>query len=432
MRKSIAIAVIGAVAVAGCGTKSSAPPTSSSSASTAAGSSQQLGQGVTATTIRVGITYPDLAAIRQTINVNAGNYQVAYTAVIDQINSQGGINGRKIVPYFSAVNPLGTAPAAESCAQLTEDDKVFVEVGFLQAADVLCYVATHDTPIVGQSLTAQQQAQAKATWFNFGLAPNEVVPKELSSFVRLGVFSGHKVAVVGQSADQAEMNVVLAQLKSLGVNVVQSAINDALITDTVALNAQYALIAQKFSAAGANVVVAVGTAGEQWPDALQINQSSYLPRLVATDYNDLDAYVSSKTGFSQAVLKNAITASGSPSNAAEWVDPAMQKCVALVQAAEPNTVINSPVNATSSTPVTYTAPITACQLIPMLVDILKAAGPTLNNASFLKGGESLTNFTIPGSGGTLHFGPGHHDDGPVVIYNWDASTSKLVSQASGS
>ena len=30
-----------------------------------------------------------------------------------------------------------------------------------------------------------------------------------------------------------------------------------------------------------------------------------MPRLVATDYIDLDAYVSNKLGYSQAILKNA-------------------------------------------------------------------------------------------------------------------------------
>jgi hypothetical protein len=60
--------------------------------------SAQSEQGVTPSTITVGVTYADVAAIRNIINVDPGNYQVAYTTLFDQINAKGGINGRKIVP----------------------------------------------------------------------------------------------------------------------------------------------------------------------------------------------------------------------------------------------------------------------------------------------------------------------------------------------
>src|SRR5271169_6366724 len=72
----------------------------------------QSGQGVTPTSIKLGITYLDAAAIRNIVNIDPGNYHVAYTALIDQINAKGGINGRKIVPVFEAIDPIGTTPAA--------------------------------------------------------------------------------------------------------------------------------------------------------------------------------------------------------------------------------------------------------------------------------------------------------------------------------
>ena len=56
----------------------------------AEGAQSQSAQGVTPTSIKVGVTYPDVAAIRNVINVDPGNYQVAYTALFDQINAHGG------------------------------------------------------------------------------------------------------------------------------------------------------------------------------------------------------------------------------------------------------------------------------------------------------------------------------------------------------
>jgi ABC-type branched-subunit amino acid transport system substrate-binding protein len=383
--------------------------------------------GVTASSIKVGVTYPDVAAIRNLINVNPGNYQVAYTALFDQINAHGGLAGRKIEPVFAAVDPLGTAGAATACTQLTEDDKVFAVLGFFQAADTACYVNIHNVPIIGASLSAAQASQAKAPWFNNLISDSDLVPKEMSIFKHEGAFTGKKVAVIGTSADQAEMGLVIPALHKLKVDVVQTAVNSAPETDTAAQTTEYGVIAQKFKASGANVVVAVGNSGNGWPAALQSTQSSYMPRLVATDYTDLDAYVSNKAGHSQAILKNALTAGGIPPPAVTWNDPAMRRCVATIKKAEPHAVINNPVTATSATPVTWTAPEVACQQVALFSAIVKAAGHTLDNKTFLHGGQSLTHFTLPGGGGTFDFGAGHNDgNGPVFVYEWNPAGNVLT------
>jgi ABC-type branched-subunit amino acid transport system substrate-binding protein len=385
------------------------------------------GQGVTASSIKVGVTYADVAAIRSIINVDPGNYKVAYTALFDQINAQGGIHGRKIVPVFAPVDPLGPAGAATACTQLTEDDKVFAVVGYFLPADTTCYLDSHATPIIGLSLTAAESAAAKAPWFNPVISDSDLIPREMSTFKQEGAFSGKKVAVVGTSADEAEMNIVVSELKKLKVDVVQTAVNSVPDTDTAAMTSEFAVIAQKFQSDGAAVVVAVGNAGNNWPAALQSNQSTYTPRLVATDYIDLLAYVENKAGYSQTVLKDALTAGGYPPANVFWDDPAMKRCVATIHKAEPTAIINNPVTATASTPVTWTAPETACQQVALFSDIVEAAGKTLNNQTFAKGGASLTHVTLPGGGGTFDFGGGHGDgDGPVFVYQWTPAVNKLT------
>ncbi len=387
---------------------------------------EQSAQGVTPTSIKLGITYLDSAAIQNVVNIQPGNYQVAYTALIDQINAKGGINGRKIVPVFEPVDPIGTASAATACTALTEDDKVFAVIGFFQTADSACYVGTHDTPLIGTTLTNSQSAQAKAPWFNNGLSANDGIPREMAAFVREGAFAGKKVAVIGDTSDQAEMGLVLPELKKLKVKVVQTAINGVPDSDQAATNSEMGVIAEKFKAAGANVVIAVGDAGVSWPEALQNNQSTYLPRLIVPDQPDFETVVSSKVNYTGAELDDALVAGGAPPQAVEWNDPAMKRCVATVQAAEPKAVINNPITASASTPVTWHAPETACQQMALFEDIVKAAGKSLNNATFNRGGQSLTHLTLPGGGGIYDFGPGHRDgDGPVFIYEWSAAADKL-------
>ncbi len=404
----------------------------------AAGSASAAGQGqsapgVTAKTIKVGITYPDVAAIKSLINVDPGNYPDAYNALIKQINAHGGLGGRKIVPVYAPVDPLGTAGAATACSQLTEDDKVFVALGFFQAVDTSCYVQVHSTPIIGASLTAAQSAATRAAWFNTLISDSELVPKEMAIFEHEGAFKGKKVGVVATSADSAELGLVSSALKKAKVDVVQTAVNGVPDTDTTAQVAEYGSIAQKFQSDGVDLVVAVGNSGNGWPSALQGDQSTYHPRFIATDYTDLDAYVSNKAGHSQAILKDVLTAGSVPPAKVTWDDPAMKSCVATIKKAFPNDNINNPVTATTSTPVTWTAPEVACQQMALFEAIVKGAGKTLNNSTFVHGGQTLTHINIPGGGGTFDYAGGHNDgNGPVFVYTWSPTANMLVLKTTSS
>lgn len=409
---------------AACSTKSNSGDNAGATSSTAPVSTK-LGQGVTADSIKLGITYVDLAAIRNVVNIDQGDYPKAFNAVIDNVNAHGGVNGRKIVPVYAPINPLGTAPAAQACTKLTEDDKVFAVVGFFQQPDTICYVKTHDTPIVGVSLTPDQAKQAKQPAFDMVLSPEHLADKAIPALAKQNVFAGHKVAVVGATADQSVMNnTIIPGLKKVGVNIVQTAINDAPTTDVPAGYRQYGLIAQKFQSAGADVVVAVGTAGQGWPRALQVNHSSYRPRLVASDWRPLSAYTFDKAGYDPSIIKAALGAAAGPDDVDTWNEPNMQKCAAVVKSANPGLKINDPNQATPKTPTTWVSTENACRYVSLFVALAKAAGPTLNDDTFLHAGNTLSNVAIPGQLTPLNYSPGHHDgDGQPYIYQWNSTNN---------
>ena len=115
------------------------------------------------------------------------------------------------------------------------------------------------------------------------------------------------------------------------------------------------MIAEKFQSSGENEGVAVGMQAQLGGGAP--GQPGHLsPAIVANDYIDLDAYVSNKAGYTQTSLKDTADGRRLSSACVVWDDPAMKHCVATIQAAEPPAPINDPVTATSSTPVTWTAP----------------------------------------------------------------------------
>ena len=87
---SLAITTIAVVGAAGVLPASSSPPA----------------QGVTATTIKVGIPYVDLAAVRQFgVTLDQGDFADAYNALIANLNAHGGINGRRVVPVHRCREP---------------------------------------------------------------------------------------------------------------------------------------------------------------------------------------------------------------------------------------------------------------------------------------------------------------------------------------
>ena len=94
MQKGVAALVLSALTLATSTLIGAVPASAASEASSAS-------QGVTATTIRVGIPYVDLAAVRQYgVTLDHGNYPDAYNALIAHVNAHGGVDGRKLVPLL--------------------------------------------------------------------------------------------------------------------------------------------------------------------------------------------------------------------------------------------------------------------------------------------------------------------------------------------
>ena len=174
--------------------------------------------GVSSTSIRVGLPYLNLAALQAVgLNINQGSYPDAFNALIDNLNAQGGINGRKIALSLASVNPTSTASSASACTQLTEDDNVFVAFGPIYP---LCYQQAGVATINGDMGATLSPSAAP----NFTLTPPAAAfdPLQIAVYTKQGIFKGKKIGVIGASVDQTEMPIVLAALKKQHVDVVQS------------------------------------------------------------------------------------------------------------------------------------------------------------------------------------------------------------------
>ena len=381
--------------------------------------------GVTSNTIKLGITYVDLSTVQQFVHgLNQGNFKAAYQAVINNINNSGGINGRKIQPYYEGVVPVGSAAPQAACTALTQDDQVFAVMGFFQGNDPLCYVSLNSTPVVGGSMTTQQLAQAKAAWFTPTPIQNVLEPAVATAAAREGLFKNKKVAVVAQSdAPPGMMASVLTALRKSGVKPVSTATILVDVSDLAASQQSIVgVISQKFKSDGANVVVAVGNAGQSWPTAMA-NQS-YQPKLVATSYSALSTYAST----SGKGIDGAFTGYTKPANVGSrsigWSDPALQRCVRLVKAAAQP--VSSPLTNPDAAHLTYVAVVAACQNLALFTAIAKHAGKNLNDATFLHSGNTLGPVEIPGQGTGVYSKTTPAGVFPLYLYHYDASTQQLV------
>ena len=251
----------------------------------------------------------------------------------------------------------------------------------------------------------------------------------MAAFDQEGAFAKKKVAVVGDTSDQAEIDLVLPQLKSLKVDVVQTAINSVPDTDQASTDSEFAYRTEVpvcrrqrcYRCRGRGRQLARSAAGQPEHLLTQVDRPGLLRPRDRPGQQD---------HFDWRRIQRRVDRRRYAAARDGWNDPAMRRCVATVHAAEPDAVINDPVTAASSTPVTWDAPENACQVMALFEDIVKAAGKTLNNATFNQAGESLTHITIPGGGGIYDFGGGHRDgDGPVFVYEWNAAAKNLEPKA---
>jgi hypothetical protein len=379
-------------------------------------------QGVTATTIRVGIPYVDLAAVRKFgITLDQGSFPDAYNALVSNLNAHGGINGRRLVPYLVAVNPVGTAPAITACTQLAQDDAVFVAIAPQQPD---CFLQQYHVPTIAGSFQLVPSGGAP----NFTLEPPLAAfdPVQLSVYARRGVFKGKKVGLfAGGETDARELQAVQTDLKTLGVRVVRSAVDGAPSGDEAATYQQAATITQIFQSAGVNEVVVVGTGATIWPESLQANQSTFSPPWIATSQPGLEG-ATLGSSISPKYLKNVLTASPVPSNYQIWHTPAVQQCDRVVRKAYPALKITPPTDPLTGSDQTFYAVESACINLALFTTIVKAAGKNLTWSSFAHAGYQLRDAAIPGSGAPVSFGPGRaYALGPVYLVTYDAAKSAL-------
>ena len=402
MRRSFITVVVVVLLMTGVGTAGASVRAASST------------PGVTKHQIHLGVTYVDLTKLRNVVDIDFGDWQKIYEAVIADLNKKGGIDGRTVEASFAPVEPLGTVPAEEACVKLTEDEHVFAVTGFFLLDAPLCYVERHATPVVNGTITEEGLARAKAPWFS--LEPGDQASSlAIDGFAADGAFKGGKLGIIVDVQAQNTYDDVVKQ--ALARNKVKGTVANITATtgDSVATEQQAGVIAERFRTQGINKVLMIGTSTLQFANAL--TKTDYRPRLIVLNIANLRAFVQNP-GSALEVAEKAIGAAP----ATQFHEPALQKCFKVVTKATGYKIKET---VTTGEPDYVDSAEIACRSIALFAAIARAAGKNLTVKSFAKAPEKGP-LRIPGSGDVTYDAKTHSFVQPVFIWRYDPKTKTVV------
>ncbi len=359
----------------------------------AADSSVGTGQGVTPTTIKLGLVQVDYSCIKDFVDFNRGDQEKTYEVFVDDLNANGGILGRKVEGVFRSFCPVGNAQALSACTSFTEDDKVFAVVGVFidQSGDAqLCIAKNHKTVEIIHNVSQSWIDQAPKGLL---LTPNITTDRRLNVILDLlaqrKTLKGKKVAVLTQadSKDRVE-ELVDPALKKMKVAQGTTAVLTITGTDTSAAQSQLDSFIERWKGEGIEAFILAGQV---------VVSKTYVSQLKAAFPNA--TLVSDQTPTALSGGQDAVAAKLDPnpyqglisvegqSEQARFETPVMQKCVKTYEKATGDTVIapkDVKPGSDGKRVEIYASIEDACGELLFFKTIAEKAGKQLNNTTWAK------------------------------------------------
>jgi len=247
--RNVVLGAVMAAVLGSCGSGTSSVNSTSKTTVTTSPNApvdRTLGHGVSVSSIKLGVAlvdFTEIAKYTDTIRTNAEQKQI-YQIFIDDINAHGGINGRKIVPFYKFYTPLGTAGILALCTSFAEDDNVFAVTGtFVDfSGDAQTCIANQERRVLltfnlTQAIVDKSPAGLILTAGNF---PERSASILIRLLVTQHTLVGKTVAVLGDTTESTVVNdTIVPELTKAKVALGTPAILAVSTTgDTTAAQAQ--------------------------------------------------------------------------------------------------------------------------------------------------------------------------------------------------
>jgi hypothetical protein len=253
-------------------------------------------RGVTATSINVVFPVVSLNSLAGqegfAEDVEFGQQSEAIHLYVDQINKDGGIDGRRINPIITSYDPASESDMRSLCKTWTEGSPaafaVVDGVGAWTGDNQLCVTQEGHTPFLGQwtTVTSWTDQGSPYLWWT-GPDQAAVLQAVVSWGVQARLLGGaRKVGVIAgdRASDQAALDdVLLPALKRAGVTpVVATIASDP--SETATTDSEAPLVIQQFRSDGIDSVIPLIPFNVFFPLLQAQTAQGYFPRLLLSDY----------------------------------------------------------------------------------------------------------------------------------------------------
>ena len=362
-------------------------------------------RGVTSEAIKVGLTVIDFESLNRIFHLSLtyDNWIPVFEAVVADINSRGGILGRRVDLVSRSFLPVGSVTADAACTELTEDEQVFAVVnGFAGpgAEDVNeCFADLHETVLVGGHPTPEQIDRARAPWIAYDMS----LTRRGVAFVNLLRKTGWlddlgPYLLLGANPEyQPIIDDMVTALEAAGETVSVVAISD-YTGDEAATIFFLDVLTERARVEGVASFLVVGEDPYTY---------EYLVRL-GGEFNLLIHNGDSISSWSQDPppnLESTLVITNMDFSSRD--DPTWGRCLQIADAVA-GTTVRPPTDLTDGETNHWAGMANACQSLNLFELVASAAGPHLTNESFAAAAASLGPIDLPGYA-FASLGPDKHD-----------------------
>lgn len=216
--------------------------------------------GVTATEVKIANLVPDLGGLANAgFEVGAGDIEGQFRAYVNDINSRGGLAGRKLKVVYIKFDPLRVASMTAACLQATEQEKVFavVNTGGFYGDPILCVAKDHKTPfIVGDGAPEEWYAESAGMLFSYTIGKTRSLLNYAGWMDANGLAKGKTIGLVDNegAAPKLSVDAFKRYMDQLGYKIVA---HETLSADPATAQSQIPVAIQNMRSKGVNLVLPV-------------------------------------------------------------------------------------------------------------------------------------------------------------------------------
>ena len=388
------------------GGTSSAGATGSSSGTSSSGAAA----ATDTSTIKVGFTLFDVAGAGKlgfAIGVDPEQEQKTWQAFVDHANSTGGINGRKITPVWSKYDVTNGDSQQQSCLELTQDNHVFAVLGgySFPAANV-CVVDTNKTLMVDNNAFTIDEVYRSGRHASIFMKASRMMANFARRAEQEGLIRGKKIGILddlGGDPTKSVINALANEVKARGGNIVHESI---LSGNFSAGSPRVPIEVNQMRTAGAEIILLLSSPLYGTQFVQEANGQGWNPTYAGSDW---DVWYTDVGVQNMPDNFNAYSFTTVRTGEARFGFPELAKSVQCRQIYEQMTKTAAPPrNGTDSERNTYGSILQACDTMQIFVAAARAAGPTLDQSSFINAVQHL-GFIDTAAWGGGSFGPGKLD-----------------------